>query len=146
MILIALLHIPLHWNWFVSMFKRILKEIKGTAEKMNSKGRFNLYVNLTLALSGLIVGLTGLYFFFIPGASHGSGLPDPMWLFNRTVWDLIHTWAFVVMLAAAILHFAIHWKWVTKVTTKIVNRFLRISQTRSNGSTPNPILSEVRND
>ena len=52
-----------------------------------------------------------------------------MWLFNRTTWDLVHTWAFVVMISAAILHFAIHWKWVTKVTTKIVNRFLRISPT-----------------
>lgn len=146
MIIIAALHIPLHWNWFVGMFKRILKEIKGTAEKMNAKGRFNLYINLTLALSGLLVGLTGLYFFFIPGASHGSGGADPMWLFNRTTWDLIHTWAFVVMIAAAILHFAIHWKWVTKVTSKIVNRFLRISPTRANGSTSTPILSEVRND
>ncbi len=146
MIVIALLHIPLHWNWFVSMYKRMLKEIKGTSEKMGAKGRYNLYVNLTLALSGLIVGLSGLYFFLIPGASHGSGLPDPIWLFNRTTWDLIHTWAFVVMFAAAVLHFAIHWKWVTKVTTKIVNRFLRIRPNRSNGTSTTPVLVEVRHD
>jgi glucan phosphoethanolaminetransferase (alkaline phosphatase superfamily) len=146
MIVIALLHIPLHWSWFVNMTKRMIKGIKGTNEKMGAKGRYNLYVNLTLALSGLTVGLTGLYFFFIPGAAHGSGLPDPMWLFSRTTWDLVHTWAFVVMLAAAILHFTIHWKWITKVTTKLVQRFLRINPIRSNGSSVTPILAEVRHD
>ena len=146
MIVIALLHIPLHWSWFVNMFKRMLKAIKGTSEKMGTKGRYNLTVNLTLALSGLIVGLSGLYFFFIPGAAHGSLQPDPMWLFNRTTWDLIHTWAFVVMFAAAVLHFDIHWKWITKVTTKIVNRFLRIQPNRSNGSATTPVLAEVRHD
>ena len=144
MIIIALLHIPLHWSWFVNLFKRMLKVIKGTSEKMGAKGRYNLYVNLSLALSGIIVGLTGLYFFFIPGAAKDSGLPDPLWLFNRTTWDLIHTWAFVAMLAAAILHFTIHWKWITKVTAKI---FYRLLPTRRAGSNPStPVLSEVRHD
>jgi hypothetical protein len=146
MIVVAALHIPLHWSWFVSMTKRMIKELKGTSEKMSSKGRFNLYLNLTVALSFLITALSGLYFFLVPGASHGSGAADPLWLFNRTTWDLIHTWSSVVLISAATLHFAIHWKWVTKVTTKIINRFLGNHQTRSNGSSTTPVLAEVRHD
>jgi cytochrome b subunit of formate dehydrogenase len=76
-----------------------------------------LIVNITVALSGLLTALSGIYFLFFPG---GKAVADPWILFSRTTWDLIHTWAGVVMILAAILHFAIHWKWVTKVTVRII--------------------------
>lgn len=145
MIVVAALHIPLHWSWFVNIARRMVKEIKGTSEKMSARGRFNVWVNLTVALSFLVTALTGLYFFLVPGASHGSGA-DPLWLFNRTTWDLIHTWSSVVLISAAILHFAIHWKWVTKVTAKILRYFSPSARSRSNNPPTNSILSEVHND
>lgn len=43
-----------------------------------------------------------------------------MILFSRATWDLVHTWAGVVLIAAAVIHFAIHWRWITKVTTKMI--------------------------
>jgi hypothetical protein len=43
-----------------------------------------------------------------------------MILFTRTTWDLLHTWAGIVLITAAVTHFAIHWKWVTKVTSKMM--------------------------
>jgi hypothetical protein len=46
--------------------------------------------------------------------------PDPMILFSRTTWDLIHTWSGVALIVAAVIHFAIHWRWVTKVTRNVV--------------------------
>ena len=146
MIVVAALHIPLHWSWFVNLTRRMIKEIKGTSEKMAARGRFNVYINLTVALSFLITALTGLYFFLVPGASHGSGLADPLWLFTRTTWDLIHTWSSVVLISAAVLHFVIHWKWVTKVTAKLVARFLRFRRPGLNSSSTTPILAEVRHD
>jgi hypothetical protein len=42
-----------------------------------------------------------------------------MFLFSRLIWDVIHTWSGVAMIAAAALHFAIHWKWAVKVTRKM---------------------------
>jgi hypothetical protein len=54
---------------------------------------------------------------FVPD---GRGAADPMLLFSRSTWDLIHTWAGVTLIAAAVVHFAIHWKWVTKVTRSLV--------------------------
>jgi hypothetical protein len=41
-------------------------------------------------------------------------------LFSRTTWDVIHTWSGVAMIAAAILHFAIHWRWIVKVAGKLL--------------------------
>jgi len=116
-IALAALHIPLHWKWIVSMTRRVLTMITGEC-KMNAYAQFNLGVNILIGLSALISGLSGLYFLLVPGASHVAIAPDPLWLFSRTTWDLIHTWSGVVMIAAATLHFYIHWKWAFKVTRK----------------------------
>jgi hypothetical protein len=141
MIAIAVVHIPLHWNWIVTMTRKALLALTSKGGAMSKNGRLNLAINITIGLSFLISALTGLYFFLIPGASHGSGATDPGFLFNRVTWDLIHTWASAVMIAAAVLHFAIHWKWVTKVTTKILNAlgenvFGRLKSNRKFAQTP----------
>jgi hypothetical protein len=39
-------------------------------------------------------------------------------LFNSAAWDLIHTWAGVIMISAIVIHFWIHWRWVTNVTSR----------------------------
>ena len=118
------IHIPLHWKWIVNMTKRALKMIVGKA-KMNANAKFNLQVNMLIGLSALILIISGLYFLLIPGASHEALAPDPMWLFSRTIWDLIHTWSGVIMLQAAVLHLYIHWKWAFKVTRKYWRAFAK---------------------
>ena len=118
------IHIPLHWKWFVSMTKRAAKLAIGKG-KMNAYTKFNLGVNTLIGLSALILALSGLYFLLVPGASHESIAPDPAWLFIRTTWDLIHTWSGVTMLAAAMLHFYIHWRWAFKVTRKYWRAFVK---------------------
>jgi hypothetical protein len=60
---------------------------------------------------------------------------DPVFLFSRTIWDVIHTWSSVVFISGGIVHFAIHWGWVTKVTRKV---FQRVS-----GKSKQPVLEQV---
>ncbi len=124
MLIVAAIHIPVHWNWIVTMSKRVVKIAAGKSKKMNPKGTFNLAVNATIAISALISGLSGIYFLFFPQALHHPSLSSPSWLFSFATWDLIHTWSSVLMVASAILHFAIHWKWVTKVTSKIIQNIV----------------------
>ena len=116
----AAIHIPLHWSWIKSMTLRVFRVITGRCNHMSTMGQFNLLINGLIGVSGLIVAISGMYFLLVPGASHSSGLADPMWLFTRVTWDLIHTWSGVIAIAAAVLHFAIHWRWALKVTTKIM--------------------------
>ena len=75
------------------------------------------------AISFLLAALSGIYFMFVDGnpaaLSSGRWAADPMILFSRTTWDLIHTWSGVAMIVAAVIHFAIHWRWVTKVTRNV---------------------------
>jgi hypothetical protein len=116
MIAATILHLAIHWQWVVSMARRTWNEMTGKRAGLNWRGRFNLIINASVALSFTLTALNGIYFLFVPG---GRWAADPMLLFPRTTWDLIHTWAGVALIASAVIHFAIHWKWVTKVTHKM---------------------------
>lgn len=116
MIVAAIVHLAIHWPWVVSMARRTWNEMTGKRAGLNWRGRFNLIINASVALSFALTALSGIYFLFVPG---GRWAADPMLLFPRTTWDLIHTWAGAALIASAVIHFAIHWKWVTKVTRRM---------------------------
>jgi hypothetical protein len=111
---LAAMHIPLHWSWITKMTRSGLRGLAGQGS-LNKFGQFNLAINILIGLSGLICALSGLYFLFEPALLAPS---QGGWIFTRSNWDLIHTWSGVVVTAAAILHFAIHWRWVVKVLSK----------------------------
>lgn len=117
MISVVLIHLTLHWSWVVSMTRRTWKALRGQASPMNGRGRFNLIINIIVALGFLLCAVSGIYLLFVPG---GRGAVDPQILFSRITWDLIHTWSAVILIVAALIHFAIHWSWVTKVTRGVV--------------------------
>ncbi len=117
MIVAAVVHIFLHWKWFLSMFKRMSHEIVHREKRFNNRSRYNLLINIAVGLGFFLAAISGIYLLFVPGG--GNAIPDPQILFTRTTWDLIHTWSSILMISAAVVHFVIHWKWVTKVTRKI---------------------------
>jgi hypothetical protein len=118
MIAIAAIHLTVHWSWVANITKRTWNELIGKSGHMNSHGRYNLVLNLVVGISFLLTGISGIYFLFFPGGQNTSA---PLLVLSRTAWDLIHTWAGTTLILAALLHFAIHWKWVTKVTRSIFN-------------------------
>jgi hypothetical protein len=117
MIVVAFVHLAVHWSWVVSMARRTWNELTGKCGCMNSRGRWNLILNIIMAVSFVLTAISGVYFLFTPS---GGRVADPMILFNRITWDLIHTWSAIVLIAIAVIHFVIHWKWVTKVTSKMI--------------------------
>ena len=125
MITTAMAHIIIHWKWIMSMGKRIFNEIINHEMRFNNRSRMNLLINAFVGLGFLLAAISGIYLFFVPGWRHA--IPDPQIIFTRTTWDLIHTWSGILMINAAVIHFAIHWKWVTKVTQKILKSLLPVS-------------------
>jgi drug/metabolite transporter (DMT)-like permease len=79
----------------------------------------NTALNVLVALSGLATAVTGIYLLFAP-SGHGSS--------QAVAWDLVHTWAGVVMIVAAAAHLAIHWRWVKNVTLRLLPAKPRASQ------------------
>jgi hypothetical protein len=118
MVAAALFHIVVHWNWITSMARRVWSELTQKQSRFNKRSRANLLINVAIGLSFIVTAISGLYLFFVPGGSHG--VVDPVILFTRNTWDLIHTWAGILMIVAAVVHFYIHWGWVIKVSKKMV--------------------------
>ena len=137
MIAAAVVHFTLHWSWVANTARRMWKAMTGKGALMNRRGYFNVVIDLVVAVSFALAAVSGVYFRFVPG---GRGAADPMLLFSRTTWDLIHTWAGVAMVMAAVIHFVIHWKWVVKVTKNTV----RSTWSRLPGPANKPVAQPVR--
>lgn len=115
MIVAAAVHLVIHWQWVKIMTRRIANAIASKGSGLSRGAILNVVVNAIVAISFLLTAVSGLYFFFWPSAGGSYG---PVILFNSITWDLIHTWASVIMIGAILVHFWIHWRWVTNVTSR----------------------------
>ena len=122
MIVAVAIHLAIHWPWVKTMTKRIVNAIAARGSGLSRGGRLNVAIDALVAVSFLLTAVSGLYFFIWPSE---GGRIGPVILFSSAAWDLIHTWAFVVMVGALAVHLSIHWRWVTQVTSRF---FLSLGQ------------------
>jgi hypothetical protein len=117
MIAAVVIHLALHWSWVKMMSRKVANTLLGKGSKLSKGARINVLVDLAVALGFLVTAVSAIYFLFFPGGAYG--VPDPGLLFSRATWDILHTWGFVVMVLAAVLHIIIHWRWITNVTRRL---------------------------
>jgi hypothetical protein len=121
MIAAVAVHLGIHWQWVAMMGRRIVNSLRHGGSKMSRASMRNLALNALVAASFLVTAASGIYFLFAPSGSGAHGASGAAtFLFSRTTWDLLHTWAAVVLIAAAVAHLAIHWRWVKNVTRRMV--------------------------
>jgi preprotein translocase subunit SecY len=121
MIAAVAVHLAIHWQWVKMMARRMWNALLSRGNALSTGAKFNVAIDAIVALCFLLCAVSGIYFLFVPSGGLHSGSTagwDPNVLWSRTTWDLIHTWSGVVLIAAAAVHFAIHWRWVKNVTTK----------------------------
>ena len=119
MIIAVAVHFTLHWAWTKMMARRIGTSFVDRQARMSRGALRNALLDLVVAISFLLTAISGIYFLLDPS---GHGATGVTFLFTRTTWDLIHTWAAVVLIVAAVAHFAIHWRWIVNVTRRILGR------------------------
>lgn len=133
MIVAVVLHLAFHWSWIKMMSKRLFKAACGEHACMSRGAKTNLAVDGVIAVCFILTAVSGLYFLFGPSGGYQGGR-NPNWdvtfIFSRTTWDVIHTWAGTILIIAAVVHFAIHWLWVKKVTAKFFKSLLPQTSTR----------------
>jgi hypothetical protein len=115
MVAAALLHIVIHWNWIVGTIARSWQVIMGKRDGFGFRLTYNILLDLSIAICFIICAITGVYFMF----NVGSGPDAETFLFDKTTWDLIHTWSGVALSIGAVLHVVLHWKWITNITRKM---------------------------
>ena len=118
MVVIAAIHLLFHWKWVKNTTVRVWGTLFKRTRGINRASAMNIIVDVILAFNFIVCSLTGFYFLFFPEVKGGGDL-ESVFLFSRTIWDALHTWSGVLMISAALIHFVIHWGWVTKVTRKI---------------------------
>jgi hypothetical protein len=118
MIAAVALHLAIHLNWIGMMTRKVMATLRGRSG-MSKGARVNVVVDLVIAISFLLAAASGVYFLFDVRSGWQVTGSAPLFLWSRTTWDIIHTWSGVTLIVAAIVHLAIHWGWVTKVTAKM---------------------------
>jgi preprotein translocase subunit SecY len=137
-------HFAIHWEWVKRMSGRTVNALLPSGKKLSRGALVNVAIDALVAVSFLLCAVSGIYFLFAPsgGFQGGQNLGwDPNFLFSRTTWDLVHTWSGVVLMIAAAVHFAIHWRWVKNVTARFFLSLLPqpgSSQAPADGGTPLP--------
>jgi len=127
MIAVAVLHFAIHWRWVKVMSKQTVKALLSRETRLSKGPRLNVAINAVVAVSFLLTAVSGIYFLFAPSGGFQGGRNvgwDPMFLFSRTTWDLIHTWAGVAFIGAVAVHFWIHWQWVKTMTKQFFRSLL----------------------
>lgn len=134
MILAVVIHLAWHWSWVMMMSRRAGNALLGKGTTFSRGARINVLVDLAIALSFLVTAVSAIYFLFVP-AGYAAGTTrgwDPGFLFSRATWDLLHTWGFVAMMLAALLHIIIHWRWIVNVTRRFWQSMFNDQQTSMN--------------
>jgi cytochrome b subunit of formate dehydrogenase len=114
-------HFAIHWQWIKRTSRRSVSAMLAKGGSLSKGAKINIAINLVVAVSFLLCAVSGIYFLFGPSGGYQGGRNsgwDPGFLFSRVTWDLIHTWSGVVLSVAAVVHFAIHWRWVKNVTLR----------------------------
>jgi cytochrome b subunit of formate dehydrogenase len=97
------------------------KEGKMSTQLISKQTQKNWWIDAALFANAIAAALSGIYFLFLPSNGYQGGR-NPYYnftiLFSRSTWDNLHTWGGVAMIAAAIIHLAIHWPWVVSMARR----------------------------
>lgn len=113
MIMAALIHVVIHWNWITGTARRTWQVITRQRDGFGFRLTYNIILDALIAISFMVCSISGIYFMFntVSGPS-----------IEKTVWDMLHTWSGVMFVLTALLHIVLHWKWITNITGKMLDR------------------------
>jgi len=112
MLAAVVVHLAVHWRWVSMMSRRVVNSLRSNGTRMSKGARLNVALDALVALSFVLTAISGVVLLFAPSGGHASGA--------AVAWDLLHTWAGVVLISAAVVHLVIHWRWVKNVTRRVV--------------------------
>lgn len=79
-----------------------------------NKTKVNYWVDVIIGISFLASAISGLVYFFDSGAgSTALGL-------SFRVWDSLHTWGGMIMIAGVAAHLILHWNWIVCMTKRMI--------------------------
>jgi uncharacterized membrane protein len=114
--------------------------------RLSARTRKNWLINASVFIGGVIAGLSGIYFLFVPSGGYQGGrnaLYGLRILFERATWDDFHTWGGVIMIGAVAIHVVIHWEWIAMMANRIINNLQSRDSKMSKGARINLLVDVV---
>jgi hypothetical protein len=97
--------------------------VRTRARTLSNQTRANWLIDAMVFLGGILAALSGIHFLYLPSGGYRGGR-NPMYgitiLFERHTWSDLHIYAGVVMVVAVVVHFAIHWRWVSMMARRVI--------------------------
>ena len=82
-----------------------------------NKAKRNYYVDVVIGAAFLVTAISALAFLVPLNWIDFSASTTPTVLgVNYGVWQLLHKWGGIAMLAGVVLHLVLHWKWIVTMT------------------------------
>ena len=83
------------------------------------KSKINYIIDALIAISFLVVAITGLVmFFFLPSGVQRGGYQEFLGIIKH-VWIDIHNWSGIILIILVIVHLILHWNWIGHMTKNI---------------------------
>jgi hypothetical protein len=103
-------------------------------EDFVNRAKLNYWVDVSIGIAFVLGAVSGLVF-LLP-ANPDSGLNSGVLGVSYQVWDQVHTWSSLVMIAGVAMHLVLHWKWIIAMTKRMLPK---MKQREVPESTPRPV-------
>ena len=81
-----------------------------------SKAELNYIMDISMAVSFIIIAITGLIlFFFLPSGVRQGGYQEFLGIIKQ-VWINVHNFFGIILIIFVLIHLALHWNWIFCMT------------------------------
>ena len=84
-----------------------------------NRAKLNYWVDVTIGVAFLLSAVSGLVFLLPVSIESGSG--SGVMGISFRVWDGLHTWSSLSMMAGVLAHLVLHWKWLLNMTKRLLS-------------------------
>lgn len=116
------------------------------SKTISSVTRRNWILDAVLFTTALVASVSGIYFLVFPDGGYKGGR-NPYYgiqiIFEREGWEWIHTWISLGMIAVALIHLVLHWKWVGTTTKRLLHSLRERKSATNSGSKKNILVDVV---
>ncbi|MFA5141445.1 MAG: DUF4405 domain-containing protein [Candidatus Woesearchaeota archaeon] len=84
------------------------------------KTKMNYWIDIAMAFSFVVTGITGLAIFFFMPQGQKSG-QSAFLSISKQVWGDWHNWFGLLMIILMLVHLILHWDWLICMTKNMLN-------------------------
>ncbi|MDY7041393.1 MAG: DUF4405 domain-containing protein [Chloroflexota bacterium] len=99
---------------------------------MSNKAKLNFTVDVLIFVAFVLSAISGLLLFAMPHGGYQGGRNPAYYqtvlFLSRAAWNDLHVWSSFVMVAGAVVHLLLHWKWIACMIKKMFKPAVKVKK------------------